>query len=303
MNTKREKPSSLNLWWIALSFIPGLNWVGLLIASLKVNRYRWLFEALLYAAIFFVGVILPTDFRRHPDIHLGSYILDAKLVWNIWVAVFMMSWILCIARSFLIRKTFMILLEEQRSREGFEEFDMKESLELDEIMSKIRSTKTEIFEQIKKTKSDASYLVQEIRPLIENYMQQTEELAERDKKIRKVLSQVSVEYMVQNLDDLRKNSYKATNLELKEEYARSIEKYEKQIKTHQELAEQQQVVRLRLKNTTTTLQQIKMDLVKMEGIVSQETRDRFYKSLEEKSKELNEYLGILKESYEQNSLE
>lgn len=175
--------------------------------------------------------------------------------------------------------------------------------EYEKILDQVARIKKEIYQAIESSDDYAIDIVQDIKGMMNNYIDQVGKLIERDKKLGKVLGSFSIEVVNKKIEELKEKIEVTVNPGLKQEYQKAISKHEQHLKSIQEFNEQREMIRLRLDSTIMSLKQIKFDLIKMEGLTSHEQRERVFKSFEEKSSDLSSYLDILEKSYDDADIE
>lgn len=171
------------------------------------------------------------------------------------------------------------------------------------LMREVSQVKGEIVRHIRTAEGYSKDLLKEILPVTEKYEKQVSELIERDRKLKMAITSTPLNKIDYEVGLMRQKLGTTTNTELKHEYARSIQKFEQHKKSILEFIDQREMIKLRLESTVMSLRQIKLDLLKMEQLSTQEKREEFFRNIEQKSQELSEYLDALKTSYDEIRLQ
>lgn len=172
-----------------------------------------------------------------------------------------------------------------------------------DYLQKAQQLRNEINKKIEDSDRFDTFIVQDLKPLVNKYVEQIKELVERDKKIERVLQNSSIDKIDSAISELNRRLQSTQNPELKREYEKSIAKYFKHKKSLQEFAEQREMINLRLESTVMSLSEIKFDLLKMETITSEQEGRNLYKQFEEKTQDLTNYLSALRNDYDYNDME
>jgi hypothetical protein len=301
--TKRGKYwEIINSWWVLLSFVFSLNWLSLFYAGLKTKKKMWIIWGLLYLIPVVVLYIVAQD--KNPA--ATNVEKEYTTFETIFYLLFFFSWIISIIHSFSIRKDFLIRLDTQTSHYHGHPFSQGGAQGVEnEKHKKIRhlnGLRDDIIKKIDRSKKFDSAIISDLKPLIENYIKQAGQLIERDEKLDNALSGFSAEKLQKTINDYESKLGQTENEALKDEYKSSIEKYREHITSLKDLKEQREMIRLRLDTIMLSMQQVKYDLIKLEDLESQEQRDTIYKTFEEKSKDISEYLNVLEKSFKNLNL-
>ncbi len=292
----------INSWWVLMSFVIFLNWLSLFYAGIKAKKNIWIIWGLLYLVPTIILFIIAPDKSQTPeDVEREYTVLE-----TIFYLIFFISWIASIIHSFSIRKEFLMRLDAHTSHyhshhaspgqsQGFENEKHKK-------IHQLNGLRDDILKKIDRSKKFDSAIISDLKPLIENYIKQAGQLIERDEKLDKALSGFSVEKLQKTINDYESKLGQTENEALKDEYKSSIEKYKEHITSLKDLKEQREMIRLRLDTIMLSMQQVKYDLIKLEDLESQEQRDTIYKTFEEKSKDISEYLNVLEKSFKNLNL-
>jgi hypothetical protein len=274
-----------------------MNWMSILYPGLKVRKKEWIISGLVYLAIvvlffaFIPGKEFPTDSTGHK-----IYTIKENLVF----AIFFLGWAASVGQAFLIRRQYLILLSEQiggiQNRVIIDQTQFVSDQKSQQQLEKLYQLKREIMKKIDDDQSTS--IIRDLKPLVETYVENAKELIERKKKLERIVTAQSIKQIEATIAELKVKNAKTENDLLRKEYQEAIEKYTKHRKAVQEMIDQQEMVKLRLSSTEMSLEQIKYDLIKMENLTSDEQKKELFKSVEEKSIELSEYLDVLKDTYD-----
>jgi len=184
----------------------------------------------------------------------------------------------------------------------FKNFNSKQPIirkdEYQQVQDNVQQIYREIIQLIEKSKDYDNDIVKDIKSMLDNYTNRINLLVERDKKLKSVESSFSIDTVDKTITSLQRKLTETTNQYLKDEYQTSISKYIKHKSSFQDLKDQREVVRLRINSAIMSLKQIKIDLIKMESMASLEQREQFFKTFEDKSNDLSNYLEFLEKSYQ-----
>jgi TM2 domain-containing membrane protein YozV len=128
-------------------------------------------------------------------------------------------------------------------------------------MKDITAIRDEILAKIKESRFFDNSIVQDIRPLVDKYIDQVKELINRDEKLKTIIQRNPLSNLDQSILDCNNKMAKSTNQMLIKEYQNTLEKFEKHHKTIKEFSDQREMLALRLKSTVMSMEQIKFDLI------------------------------------------
>lgn len=284
----------INSLWLILVFVPFLYWAGLLVAGIRANVKKWIFYGALYAVPFFSLFLV---FPGNPS----------ENVEGVWVFTFMVTWLIAIIHSFLIRPQYLRALADEPeipSKKSTQKRNPAPDMtgEYAAFMRKVANIRNDILRQIESSKAYENDIVNEIKTSLENYLEQTRQLMERDQKLKMLLRNFNQAEIDTSVKKLEYRMTQTTNPELKREYQNSIERYNKHRHSLQDIRDQREVIRLRLNSSFMSLKQLKMDLIKMESLETHEQREHVFNTFEQKTTDLQSYLKYLKQSYDEFDL-
>ncbi len=294
IESKSNSWKILNSWHIVLSLLFMVFFMGVLIPGLVVKKRKWIIIGIVLAApiVFFMSVITNP---ANKDTFLA----------NIGVVLFLISWATSIVYSIAIRKEYLFLLAEKgndysgyRNKYSKKKQEKKIVEQHDGLWQEVLQLKQMIITQIADNNAFDASIISDINPLVDKYVNQTKQLIARDKKLRKLVNKQSITEIDDLIIELKTKLTETTNRSLETEYQLTIDKYQKHRQVYREVSEQIEMNRLRLNSTVMSLKDIKLNLIKFEGIVSDEIRKNFIEDFHQKSNELTIYLDQLKDVYD-----
>lgn len=133
----------------------------------------------------------------------------------------------------------------------------------------------------------------DIRPDLDRYVGQVKLLAQSAHEIDRLVEAIPMDALHSDRDALLAKVSKTQTASLKAEYAASIAEIEKQETSFNQLAEQSEVIRLRLGSSVNQLKQMRLDLARLKAAGSDEMNQGLGQ-IREKAGELAHYLDDLK---------
>ncbi len=283
-----------NSLWIFPSFIVFLNWMGILYVGIRVKNKHWIIAGIIY--LLSVVSVFMTEVFSLPE----SSFRDSV------IGFYVMTWLFSMLHSFLIRTKYLISLDALQSEKNpqiQENMMEKISPQRSEFMQKLDKMEQEILAKINKSEALSVSFVKDLKPMISKYLEQAEGLESQQQKLEKVVENYSVRKINKEIASLRMKYKKTSNANLADQYLDAINQKEKYKESLKELIEQKELIALRLNSIEINLEQVKFDLMRMEELNTEEERDRLFKSFEDKSNDLSEYINVLNDSYDENELE
>ncbi len=279
----------VNSWWVLLSFIPGINWLGILIAGVNINNKKWKKTAFYYALPWILLMVF------------GILKIIPGNALSVLFFISLISWIASIVHSFVITSKYLpefsskMELDNQQIKRA-RVFQIRQG-KYASLMRDMYRTKNEILRlanEVKVSDTTNQQMMNEIQGIVDKYYEQTANLVFEDERLSRLQKSISIEESDNDIKQLNEKVEKTTKFELQEEYANMITLLEKQKVTYNEIADQKELIDMRINKANISMKQIKYDLIKVSGNISEEKRKEFFVTLEDKSNEINEYLGILK---------
>jgi len=288
ITTKGKSWEFVNSLWIVLSFIPFLYWVSILIAGLKTQTKNWIFFGILYSLPFFsLFLIFPNN--------------APEIVKNIWAIAFISAHLTTIFHSFGIRKQYLLKISGEKE-EDVQQKNTQQTIieavpaEYRPFLNKIYSLRADIIKQIEYSEKNNFTIVDGLETLVNSHVEQTEEIIRRDIQLQKILKNAGDMELTKSVAQLKLRLQSAQTPELKQEYQKTIDRYEQHRNSLKDITEQREILTLRMNSAYMSLKQVKIDLLKMENLDNQKQIEVF-KDFEEKTNELSYYLKALKDSY------
>lgn len=275
----------INSLWIIITFVIFVNWTVFFYIGARVKNRKWIFAGIMYLAV------VVFYFMTHK--HINDYAAP----------VFLVSWLASIVHAFIIRPKYLRLLDRKLGYlQGYNPMEIDSEHVKSILPIKLETIKKEVFNKINQSDSFNNDIVKELKPMIENYVERANELVIQKEKLEKILEQYSISELDRNISDLKSKLNSEGSERMIHEYKDAIAAHEKHRKAIIELNDQKEMIELRLDSTEMALKQIQYDLIKLESIDSHEEQKNFFKSFEDKSTELSEYLKILRNTYSNNEL-
>ncbi len=166
------------------------------------------------------------------------------------------------------------------------------------LLKKLNNLSKSIKETLKKSDSYTREVVRDITPLMDKYMEQVNDLMERDEKLERILTNNSVKEISMKISELQSKYDLESSELLKNEYSSAIKRHRKRKKSIQEFQEQRKIINLRLQEIEMSFEHIEYDLVRIETLNEAEQRNEFNKMFKERSDDLENYLKALKSTYD-----
>jgi class 3 adenylate cyclase len=129
---------------------------------------------------------------------------------------------------------------------------------------------------------------------LDNYVRQIGELSAIERELGQVVSSFSTLDLEAEEASIRAKIEKTRSDTLKTEYEKSLAEIEKQRKSFGDLAEQQEILVLRIKSAVGNLQQMQIDLARIKGL-SDGQKEGSFLSIKDRSEELSRYIEDYRE--------
>lgn len=129
---------------------------------------------------------------------------------------------------------------------------------------------------------------------LDNYVLQIGELSAIERELGHVVASFNHADLETEVTMLRGKIASTGSATLKQEYERSLGEVEKQKKSFADLAEQQEILNLRMKSAMGNLQQMQVDLARIKGL-SDGQKEGSFLSIKERSEELSRYIEDYRE--------
>lgn len=129
---------------------------------------------------------------------------------------------------------------------------------------------------------------------LDNYVRQIGELSAIERELGQVVSSFSTLDLEAEEASIRAKIEKTRSDTLKTEYEKSLTEIEKQRKSFGDLAEQQEILVLRIKSAVGNLRQMQIDLARIKGL-SDGQKEGSFLSIKDRSEELSRYIDDYRE--------
>ncbi len=284
-------------WWFIITLFPFFHWLPFIIVGAKTKKMKWIIWGGIYLLIL-VATVMFSNVSEDKTSPMYN-------VYGLLAVMFFVSWVASIFHIFSIRKEYLFYLSQ--IPEKFIEtsaFDARTGQHINQfqlnlgkhgkILTAIERLRFQISEELKNAGKNNS-ITQELMPIVNKYVEQTKELASRDARIESLLQNSNTKEIDFKIRELRRKIDRTGNAELMQQYMESISSLEQNKKLYGNFEDQREVIRLKLEAAHMDLQKMKMNLINMENLSSQDQNTVYLKDFETKSQELTTYLELLKE--------
>jgi hypothetical protein len=163
----------------------------------------------------------------------------------------------------------------------------------DPIVQKARGLRDSIVAQAQGMKGGHPF-GDDMTVTLDNYVLQIGELSAIERELGQVVSSFNTLDLETEEAALRAKIEKTRSDTLKTEYQKSLAEIEKQRKSFGDLAEQQEILSLRIKSAVGNLQQMQIDLARIKGL-SDGQKEGYFLSIKDRSDELSRYIEDYRE--------
>jgi hypothetical protein len=165
--------------------------------------------------------------------------------------------------------------------------------EADPLVQKARGLRDSIVAQAQAMKANNPF-GEDMSLTLDNYVLQIGELSSIERELGRVVASFGRRTFEAEEASIRGKIAGTTSKTLKQEYEKSLLEIEKQKKSFGDLAEQQEILNLRIKSAMGNLQQMQIDLARIKGL-SDGQKEGSFVSLKDRSEELSRYLEDYRE--------
>ncbi len=137
---------------------------------------------------------------------------------------------------------------------------------------------------------------EELKPAVDSYISQIKLLTANINEIDAIVNSIPREALQNDKTALTRKLENAQNPMLKEEIQKSISEIEKQEHAIKELIDQNEVLKLRIKSSINTLNQLKLDMIRLKAMPAGETHSAL-ETLRTRTHELSNYISDLRTGY------
>lgn len=297
-STNKRTVGFKDYWWFIVSLIPFIHWLPLFLAGIKTKKTKWIAWGLFYLSIMLATILLSKGERPFNSAFLKN--LHGLLSFS-----YFLSWIISIFHTFSIKKEFLYYLsqipQEFTKTTTFDKRTGRHTTHFQRNLGKhartiatIESLQNQIILELKKEEKN-NVITAGLESTVNKYVTQTKELAERDSKLAKLLKNSNPKEIEFKIRELKRKIDRTDNAELMQQYMDTISNLEHSGKMHSDFEDQREIIRLKLDNALMELKKIKMNLINMQNLSSQDQNTSYLKDFETKSQELTTYLELLKD--------
>lgn len=165
--------------------------------------------------------------------------------------------------------------------------------EVDPLVRKARSLRDSIVAQANGMKGGNPF-GDDMTLTLDNYVLQIGELSAIEQELGRIVASYNPADLEAEMATLQGKIASTTSATLKQEYQKSLGEIEKQKKSFGDLAEQQEILNLRMKSAMGNLQQMQVDLARIKGL-SDGQKEGSFLSIKERSEELSRYIEDYRE--------
>ena len=165
--------------------------------------------------------------------------------------------------------------------------------EADPLVRKAKALRDSILAQAQSLKGSNPF-GEDMEVTLDNYVLQIGELSAIERELGQVVATFDPKDLQAEEASIRGKIATTASNTLKTEYEKSLTEIEKQKKSFGDLAEQQEILNLRIKSAMGNLQQMQIDLARIKGLSDGQQKGSFV-SLKERSEELSRYLEDYRE--------
>jgi len=165
--------------------------------------------------------------------------------------------------------------------------------EVDPVVRKARALRDSIVAQAQGMKGGNPF-GEDMTLTLDNYVLQIGELSAIEQELGHIVTSFNPAELEVEEVSLRKKIAATGSTTLKQEYEKSLTEIEKQKKSFADLAEQQEILNLRMKSAMGNLQQMQVDLARIKGL-SDGQKEGSFLSIKERSEELSRYIEDYRE--------
>lgn len=230
--------------------------------------------------------------KANPEFKPSKY---ANFVYTLWALITLVAFI----NSFIIIKKYNILVNEQKSitKRIKTKPIVKELSEEEKILMEIGEIRKRIINRIKKSKDFDSFIENDIKKMVDDYSYQIKKLIEDKKQLEKKIALLEIKELETEIKDLQNKLSKADNPRIIKEYKNSINAKQILIESESEILINYKTIKLRLETSVDSLKQVENDLIKLENVFNVDNKQKFFKTFEEKSAELNNYVNDVEKNF------
>ncbi len=160
------------------------------------------------------------------------------------------------------------------------------------------AARDEIIRTIKTDKN--SGLDKDMIPTLNKYVDQVKMLTQSVNEIDGIVAAIPIVELRHDKLDLSEKLEKAVSPALKSEYRKSIDEVDRQIRASKDLAEQGEVLKLRMRSSVNALKQLKLDMARLKAM-PESNNHAAIEEIRAKAAELTGYMEDLKTGYAEST--
>lgn len=164
-----------------------------------------------------------------------------------------------------------------------------------QIIHEAGALRRSILKQIDEMEKDHPSIGKDMRPLLDTYYEQVNQLAYKSRELDTILGELPGVDLIQDRTRLLNRMQKTESDRLKKEYEKSILEVDRQLASIKELSHGREMLGLRISSAVNLMKQLQLDLVRVKGVSLTNTAS--FDLLKEKSNELSTYLDDLEAGY------
>jgi uncharacterized membrane protein len=165
--------------------------------------------------------------------------------------------------------------------------------EIDPVVRKAKGLRDSIVTQAQGMKGGNPF-GDDMSVTLDNYVLQIGELSAIEQELGRIVASFNPADLEAEEASLRKKVSVTGSATLKQEYEKSLAEVDKQKKSFGDLAEQQEILSLRIKSALGNMQQMQVDLARIKGL-SDGQKEGSFLSIKERSEELSRYIEDYRE--------
>lgn len=161
-----------------------------------------------------------------------------------------------------------------------------------------RGLRAEILKIVKTTPHATGSLGRELPSALDRYIDQIERLAKTSREIEELRGSIATEELLTERARLSSTLETLSDPRLKSEYERSIEQIDRHVKSAENLASEEEILRLRINTAVQGLQHIKIDITRAKTQQSLDANGTL-EELQRRSEELSAYVEDFRDAWDE----
>jgi class 3 adenylate cyclase len=165
-----------------------------------------------------------------------------------------------------------------------------------EMYSEAISIKAGIIEQLKQGKKRHGPVDKDLIPALDEYVGQIRLLATRAGEVDAIVDTIPMAALKTDKEELLRKEAASSNDRMKREYRKSVEEIEHQERSFQELENQREMLKLRLKSGVNSLKQMRIEVARLSTMPEMD-EDSAVLMVKQRSSEISQYLEDLRTGF------